>query len=283
VKNQTAGPIALQLQLFQGGFEDFLNLPSHSKEDVSQAPGPDRLSMLDDLIYYWITEQPSVFNRASPSLLSMSYYPLKIAAAEWKNFEKLMKYSAEDYESSIEALQFSFTDIGRLETFIRYLQGWRRRSREAASKVSSLTSFIKFHNANSSYSEVWASVAQDYENIDGYIDSYGRRLEAMGPVVTSLVQIVDSRRSFAETANLSRLTYLALVFVPLTYVASLFSMTGTNAPGGKAFWVYFAVAIPLLGLVLSIALPHQSGVPQIAEFLRGLTRRWRRPREEGGA
>jgi hypothetical protein len=283
VKNQTVGPITLQPHLFQGGFEDFLSSPSYSKEDVGQTPGPDRLSMLDDLIYYWMTERPSVFNRASPSLLSMSYYPLKIAAAEWKNFVSFMHYSVEDYESSVEALQLSLTNIGKLETYLRHQQSWRRRSREAASKVSSLASFVKSHNANSSYSEVWASVAQDYENIYGSIDSFGRRLEAMGPVVTSLVQIVDSRRSLVETANLSRLTYLALVFVPLTYVSSLFSMTGKIAPGARAFWVYFAVAIPLLGLVFSIALPPQNGVPLIAGFLRGRTRRWRRPREEVGA
>ena len=47
------------------------------------------------------------------------------------------------------------------------------------------------------------------EHISASIDECGRRLESMLPVFTSLVQMVDSRRSFAETANISRLTILA--------------------------------------------------------------------------
>ncbi|PVH90834.1 hypothetical protein DM02DRAFT_508286, partial [Periconia macrospinosa] len=69
------------------------------------------------------------------------------------------------------------------------------------------------------------------------VEDFGRRLETMLPVVTSLVQVIDSRRSFDETANVSRLTVMALAFVPLTYVSSLFSMSEKLGPGGSLFWV----------------------------------------------
>ena len=123
---------------------------------------------------------------------------------------------------------------------------------------------------------MWALVAHDYGHIAEDVNSFGGRLEAMGPVITSLIQTVDSRQSLAETANLSRLTYLALVFVPLTFVSSLFSMAGDTGPGRRAFWIYFAVAIPLLCLVFLIARPRQSGLSQIIEFIHGLSRRCRR-------
>jgi hypothetical protein len=62
-----------------------------------------------------------------------------------------------------------------------------------------------------------------------------------------MVQIVDSRRlcSLPETANVTRLTYLAIIFVPLSFTASLFSMNTEIAPGSRGFWIHFCVAIPL--------------------------------------
>ena len=73
--------------------------------------------------------------------------------------------------------------------------------------------------------------------------------------MTSLIQIIDSQRSFAETANITRFTYLALVFVPLTFVASIFSMNDRFAPGGKIFWLYFATAVPMCVVVFFVARP----------------------------
>ena len=98
-------------------------------------------------------------------------------------------------------------------------------------------------------------VLEDFEIINKNMEYAGRRLENMLPVVTSLVQIIDARQSLAETANISRLTVLALIFVPLSYVSSLFSMNTTNMPGSPYFWVYFAVAIPVTLIVVIIARP----------------------------
>ena len=94
---------------------------------------------------------------------------------------------------------------------------------------------------------------EDYEHIASTIEIYDRRLDATVPIVTSLIQIIDSQRSLQETANITRLTYLALVFVPLTFVASLFSMNDKITSSAQYFWRYFAVAIPVCALVLFIA------------------------------
>jgi Mg2+ and Co2+ transporter CorA len=187
-----------------------------------------------------------------------------------------MFYSVQDNENSINETPISLTNIEMLETRLRNLQSWRRRSRGAADRVSGLSTIINSQKINCSNWEAWSSMADDCEHISQKIDAFSRQFDAMGAVVTSLVQIVDSRQSFTETANLSRLTYLALVFVPMTFVSSLFSMTGDFAPGRRFFWVYFVVAIPSLVLVFLIARPRQTGVAWMAEHLSKLTRgrRW---------
>jgi Mg2+ and Co2+ transporter CorA len=234
---------------------------------------PGRLSLFDDLIYYWTKERPPVFNPASLTLASLSYYPLKIVAAEWMSYINLLAYSVENYECSIEGLPISATELPKLESYIRHLQSWRRRSMASARNVRSLASFVESDGTDLPGPEIWASLVRDYEHIAANIDSYGRRLEAMTPVITSFITIVESRRSFLETMNVSRLTYMALVFVPLTFVSSLFSMAGDTAPGAKYFWVYFAVAIPVLALVFLIARPPNRGILRVVDYLRGPTRK----------
>jgi hypothetical protein len=264
-------PFILQPRLFQGGFEDFLSPPTYSS--IHQMTSPGRLSLFDDLIYYWKKERPPVFNPASPTLASLSYYPLKIAAAEWVSYIHLLAYSVEHYERSIEDPPISAAELPKLEFYMRNLQSWRRRSMNSASKFHSLASFVKFASTDLPGPEIWAPLVRDCEHIAAEINSFGRRLEALTPVVTSFIMIVESRRSFLETTNVSRLTYLALVFVPLTFVSSLFSMAGDTAPGAKDFWVYFAVAIPVLALVFLIARPPNRGILSIVGYLRGPSRK----------
>ncbi|KAH9907264.1 hypothetical protein F4778DRAFT_721213, partial [Xylariomycetidae sp. FL2044] len=72
-----------------------------------------------------------------------------------------------------------------------------------------------------------------------------------------MVQISDARRSIKENLNIKRLTLIAMVFIPLSYVATLFSMGDKYAPGQDGFWLYFAVSIPTLLLVfLAVFWPH---------------------------
>jgi Mg2+ and Co2+ transporter CorA len=68
-------------------------------------------------------------------------------------------------------------------------------------------------------------------------------MEAMAPVVTSIVQISGTRRSLKEAENVTRLTNLALLFIPLSLVSGLFSMNSDVSAHGLK--LYFSVAIPL--------------------------------------
>jgi Mg2+ and Co2+ transporter CorA len=76
----------------------------------------------------------------------------------------------------------------------------------------------------------------------------------MIPLVTTLVQITDGKQSLRDATNIKRLTILALLFVPLSFVASLLSINdGVSAHG---LWLLFSVAVPLcLGVALVASAP----------------------------
>ncbi|OCK76808.1 hypothetical protein K432DRAFT_259540, partial [Lepidopterella palustris CBS 459.81] len=240
--------VHLPSQLFLGGYEDFLAPPSvHDYKD--RRSGPGRLCLMEDLLYYWSLKPPSSFNPKNPSLLCLSHYPLSVVAAEWVKYLGVMYRGIKQYEYRSNESRSFIQQLEILNSDMRDLQSWRRRIISSQQKVLAVARVLQA----SETSDLRTSLVGDYEHLAANIEGYGRRLESMLPVVTSLVQIVDSRRSFAETANISRLTILALIFVPLSFVASLFSMNANNIPGGPYFWVYFAVAVPVTIAVYLVA------------------------------
>ncbi|RAR04102.1 mg2+ transporter -like zinc transport protein [Stemphylium lycopersici] len=61
-------------------------------------------------------------------------------------------------------------------------------------------------------------------------------LERSSMALLTEIQIVDSRRSIAEAESISKLTELAFVFIPLSFVASLFSMEIRELDGALDSW-----------------------------------------------
>lgn len=91
-------------------------------------------------------------------------------------------------------------------------------------KLYYIIRFLKFHITSEVEPGEYAAIIKDYEHITTMVDTYSNRMASMIPVVTSLVQIVDTRRSLKEVENVTRLTNLALFFILLSFVTRLFSM-----------------------------------------------------------
>ena len=250
-RDKTGNGIRLNLHPFLGYHEDFLDAPKFSSDWTTLEDVP-RAGMASEIVQYWDRNIPSCFDAKNPTLESLAYYPLKIVAAEWVKYVAVMQFCMKLYEYQGDRLP----NLDRFNTDLRELQGWRRRSMMSQHKVRSIIRQLKARSHHGSKHQPEISyLIDDFKVISGNIEEAGRRLENILPVVTSLVQIIDARRSFAETTNISRLTILALVFVPLNFVSSLFSMNDHNAPGASGFWVYFAVAIPITLLVFIVARP----------------------------
>ncbi|RTE85021.1 hypothetical protein BHE90_000509 [Fusarium euwallaceae] len=220
-----------QARVFSDGFEDFESPPlfsSFAHEKVSRSL--NETSMLDRMIYYLQMRQPPGFHVNSPSILSVGYYPVRIVLSEWSFYAHLMNRCSK-YD------QYSFTNKpGQLrDEDLVHLQQWRRRIKRGKHRLDILAEVINF-------------------KMQKQLQEYCESLEQMVTVATSMVQLLDSRRSMLEAVNMRRLTYIAMVFIPLAWVASLFSMSDAYTPGNENFWVYVATALPLLGVVLILSI-----------------------------
>jgi len=268
-KDEIAHKVHLRLRPFLGTYEDFTEPPKFS-DDWSTLTSQPPTGPLEDILQYWERDSPAYFDAKDPTLRSLAYYPLRIVAAEWVKYVEVMQHCMKLYEYKGNQLP----DLDKFNMDLRELQGWRLRSLNSQQKVGSIIRKLK-SNKFVHGGALTDPLIEDFEVINSQIQSAGARLEKMLPLVTSLVQIIDARQSFAETANISRLTVLALVFVPLTFVSSLFSMNPENLPGRSQFWVYFVVAIPVTILVVLVAKPPIAIVGRASAWLERLKRRRR--------
>ena len=175
-------------------------------------------------------------------------------AAEWMTYVELMYHSIKQYEYSSETTLAALGQIAILSADMQSLQQWARRSIASRNKIRNVIEYLN-HRAMTEVPENnhCAMLLRDYNHIASGIDTYSQRLDSLVPIATSLIQTIDSRRSLKETANISRLTYLALSFIPLTFVSGLFGMNNNLILSSKVLRLYFAVAIPLCVVVYLFA------------------------------
>ena len=216
----------------------------------------------------------------------------------------VVNYSIKEYEYRAPKRPDFLAEVERLNTHLAELQAWRRRALSSQQKVDNviraLTTFQQDQqtvnqrdrhndnndndsNGNSTNDESPALtlLKEDYTHLSASLTQYSKMMENMLPVLTSFAQIVDARRSFTETANISRLTILALIFVPLSFLSSLFGMNDVYAPGGNLFWVFFATAVPVTVVVFFVARPPGRDLKRLGEWGRGLGRGLWRGRRRG--
>lgn len=72
------------------------------------------------------------------------------------------------------------------------------------------------------------------------------------------MQIVDSRRSIAEAESVSKLTELAFVFIPLSFVASLFSMQVQELENAVPAYIFVLVSLAFVFVAYSLRLGIRS-------------------------
>ena len=100
---------------------------------------------------------------------------------------------------------------------------------------------------------------EDFAAILSYMEEYQQRIDRLTSVVTAVIGIRDSRRGLRESRNVGRLTWLATVFIPLSFVATLFSMQQDIHSLADSLKWYFVVSLPLcvvsMGIVFLLTLP----------------------------
>ncbi|KAK3897244.1 hypothetical protein C8A05DRAFT_48065 [Staphylotrichum tortipilum] len=248
------------------GYLDFM--PLSRQIDVRR--GPPRSSMLADLSFY-IQNHASALNLSHP-------YSLRVF---------------------VEKLDLTSFDVAAAEELWSDIQAWERRMGEYHDDISGAMVQLGVplgHHAGSDLKgqgQGFADTAADFQFLRLRFQQVAERVHALAGAISALAGLAGNRAAAraaelslkeAEQArrqarSLKALTVLGVVFLPLSFAAGILSMAELFLPGGGMFWVYFGVALPLLGLVTLVYVLAEVGyrdgevkwsVVAVMERLRGM-------------
>ena len=245
--------------------EDSRDIPSYAEfqSQGSEATNCQSFGLREELLAFFSTAKLE-WQTEDPNILYLAHYAIQISINEWMLYGLLMSRYVKYYE-------YSFPSLGsRLEHFeksgILDLNRWRRRAQQSIRKLQATRRFVEYWSAKdksvrdtkfstrSALHDVskWDLIVTDLKYLEEQIDQHARSLEALNPIITSLVQLIDSRKSIMQAEDIKRLTYIAIAFVPLTYITGIFSMSEPYSPGNERFWVYWATALPISALIMGV-------------------------------
>ncbi|KAI1323766.1 hypothetical protein F5Y16DRAFT_424700 [Xylariaceae sp. FL0255] len=235
--DQQRAIISTPSQSLFGGIDDYITAcSSFTKHNETST------SLFDKLLGYWKTGDLIDINVRATAMKALSHYPLRIIAAEWVNYLGLMGLSLRQYDRPPSNKETSTQELDRINLALKSVSSWPRRMASSLTGLRKCIAFIKHHGQNERPSDIWAALQEDYEHLATSLIQCGNQLEGAASRVTAYLQLAENRRMFSEARSVSRLTVLALVFVPLSFVSGLFSMNENMLPGGPCFWLYCAVA-----------------------------------------
>lgn len=98
--------------------------------------------------------------------------------------------------------------------------------------------------------EAWEADA--WKSLQNAVRISKTRVEIISQAYTQAVSVRESITSNKQARQVGFLTSLATLFIPISFIAAIFSMGGDFSAGASRFWVYWAIAIPvvLFGCIL---------------------------------
>ncbi|CAO1601789.1 hypothetical protein XANCAGTX0491_005425 [Xanthoria calcicola] len=252
-----------------GDYNDFSACPSIA-DAVPQRP--PRSSIFENITYQLQNMPAQDVETITRDPRALFRRPLYVVCAEWQT---LLRYS----NTRLSQLEWEIEDPylrnfqEDLSTTLDKIHAWRRRLPIYKSLVSEvLTKVIRRDNFAYASTNSLLLLEKDFEIILEELNRLHERAERIMAVVTAVMSIEESKKALQQNRSLARLTYLAVTFVPLSFVSSFFSMNEDVTRLGRTFWIYSAVAIPVTLLALVVVRFSDTVVDASRRLLRKLTK-----------
>lgn len=96
----------------------------------------------------------------------------------------------------------------------------------------------------------YEDIVPDFRRVLAAINVLQERVDRLTGIVTSEIGIEDSRRGLKESHSMARLSWLATIFIPLSFISSMYSMNEDITALKTTFGWYFLTSIPFTLLIM---------------------------------
>lgn len=124
----------------------------------------------------------------------------------------------------------------------------------------------------------WSDCQKDFQYIYFRLKTLKERADTLMQSMTGLASIAGNRQNLEEAKRVKRLNLLALLFVPLAFTSSLFSMQDEYAPNQDKFWVYWVSALGAVVLTAAATWILDSALDDAAQWDVPFRKWWRKER-----
>jgi len=94
--------------------------------------------------------------------------------------------------------------------------------------------------------EAWETEA--WKSLQKVVQTLKARLDIVLQAYMQAVSVRESITSNKQARQVGYLTSLATLFIPISFVAAIFSMGGEFSAGASHFWVYWIIAVPVVAV-----------------------------------
>lgn len=207
--------------------------------------------MLNDICFYLEAHGRS-FNLEDPA--SVNLIVSKIIASQYLKQAEYLGAVISQYQWQMSRQERLSITIAEVEGQWSDSQALDRRMSEYCESLewTMLQLGVPFEEPDVRNVKLWREINVDYQFLYKRFQDTRHRAEQLSSLITGLASMAGNRQSVFEAKSTKTLTVLGLIFIPLAYTASLFSMAEPYAPGNELFWVYFAISVPLIILLMAI-------------------------------
>ena len=233
-----------------GGYGNLRNVPS--LRDAKTGSGVPPQSTYEAFIDWAMHLTPEELETVAldPAYLTSHMYVLIFS--EWLIVLEYAATRLSQIEWELETEQWRGPQ--GLDETLSKLQPWRRRIPVYVSFVKATKGELECRRNSSFVSgERWEDTVADIDGIYERIKALQERVDKIMNVVTAVISIEESKKAMQEARSVTRITYLAFVFIPMEFTASFLGMSTTFPAGSRVYWVFFVVALPLSALAVVIA------------------------------
>ena len=210
---------------------------------------PTDASFFEDFMF-WAQKPNAVFAHSQANITDVQCTPifalLRLVCAEWLTLSQYIKTRLCQVDWEITHPKEFLTQT-KIDSILKKLHTWRRLVPTYREMLLDTTSrvFQRLDHTDQYGTDVknsFNAFKDEFGLVLHQMEEYEDRIDRLTAVVTSAINIVDSRRA-------ERLTFLATVFLPLSLVATLFAMSD-NIDKIKYTFGYWAAASFALLLML---------------------------------
>jgi Mg2+ and Co2+ transporter CorA len=243
------------------GYRDFSEWPPTE----ARTPSSLNQAMFDDLSRFHLTSSTS---HSPPSASEIPLAAYRILASHWNlqleylvsvvsKLEKgLLKFEQMDAHPNAESIN---AEVTALRVVLSDVNAWRRRVyfylEQVLWNIEILGMPVKYNEKlcegctgirGAEETSAATMCTTDFRTTHTHLLLLRDRIQSLLPTVMGAFSLLEAQHSVLKADLTIRLSGVALVFVPLSFTASLLSMSGEFIPGERLFWVFWAVSVPLI-------------------------------------